>query len=99
MSYIKFHGGNLNVHTRDVKEGIHLLNEMPINIHPPYIHGLNELSANGLNELSANFMNELYINVFPCDVRGLNELSFNGLNELLVKVCPRNVYIYLSISN
>ena len=66
------HSGKFNVCTRDVREGIHVLNELPVNVSTFDINYLKELSVNGLNELS--------INVRPCDVLGLNKIPVDGMN-------------------
>ena len=64
----KIHGGQFNIHTSDVREwlnGLHGIDELPINFHSHEIHSLNEL----------------YVNVLPCDVHSLNEMSAIGMND------------------
>ena len=91
MIYIKLHGGNFNVRNRDVREGLHGMNELSIIVCTCEIHDLNELSVNGLNELLTN--------VHPHGISGMNELSVNGMDELTVNVFPRDVKEYRDVTS
>ena len=57
MRYIILHSVQFNVCTHEVREGLHDINELSVNVHPCDIYGLNEHSDNDLNELSVNGLN------------------------------------------
>ena len=51
MSYIKLHGGQFKIFTRDIKEGIRGkpgLNILSVLVCSCGVHGMNDISANGL---------------------------------------------------
>ena len=91
MSYIQFHSGKFNVHTRDVRKLATKYNWSELTVRPFHVHIIGELSVNGLYDLSVNGMDVLSINALPRDIRGLRDLSITGLKILSVKVHPSYV--------
>ena len=94
VSYIKFYGGNFNVHSCVIREvlcrlpGMNILSSL-VRFHD--VSYLNELSDNGLYDPSANGLNVLPINVHPRDIHGLHKLFVNCMNSLSIHICPSDV--------